>query len=142
MEDDRRVSEIDMRDLNAEFCRIPGDIDYYGELYAKASGKLQKIKIELKREEAKSFLVHKNTGSGSRPGTAPSDKVCEQVALQDRDVIQLQDQYVEASIETEKLKNTMEALKTKRDMLIQLGASERKTREYNPVIRDKESYEL
>lgn len=137
----KNAVSIDRSDLNTEYCKVSGHLDYFGHLYAKANAAYQNVKFDLKREEYKAFLVAKATVEGSRAGSQPSDKLCEAHAYQDADVIKLQEKLIEAQIELDRLKSVVDSIKTKRDMLVQLGAQMRKTMDFEPVVKSGEKIE-
>lgn len=120
--------------LSEEFVRLPGDFAYWAGKYASATEDYLKAKARCEHEYARLYLL---AGQQVNPATSKPYTV---EAL--KSLVEVDDEYqavklaeVEAEVTLTKAKNTLEAIRTKRDMAVQLGAQVRQEMQADPLTR-------
>ena len=119
----RECSKIDDLAISEEFIRLPADFAYWSERYAEKKEAFMLEKHELQRLRAKLVVKHREELSLS------NSRVTESMVTSavDQDPT-WHDQYVsfvKAEVACEKAKLFLETLRTKKDMLVSLGAMQR-----------------
>lgn len=124
--------------LQEEFVRVPADFAYWAEQYKVALEKHLTAKAELERAEARSYLLSSNkvNPATAKPFTVDAIKA---LVTTDPDVVLSRDAAVAAEVDSVRLKNILEAIRTKREMLISLGAQVRSEMEHDPLVRKRAS---
>jgi len=116
----RQCVTIDDQNLHVEFCRVPADFAYWSSQYAGAKDCYMKAKLEREitrarlRMELREMLVQ----SGERVTEARIDSEVD-VNPEWEDV---RTREIEAEIDVVRLHGVLESIRTKREMLISLGA--------------------
>jgi hypothetical protein len=126
---------IEPLQMEAEFTRLPGDFAYWGERYSRASRAFLLAEREEKTVRAKQWLVlrAKMVGEGQKATEAAVDATVEaDPAVQAAYLARL-----EAEAEKDRLRTVLESIRTKREMLVSLGATIRQEMENDPVIRSR-----
>ena len=116
-EEDRHIKT---EDINEEIIRLPSLIYHYGELKSEADYEVELKKAALEEAKATEYIINKQTQGKitvdhlkAIVDTAPS-------------VIKSRNSYLESKRDADRLKNYIESLRAKKDMLIQLSANSRK----------------
>jgi hypothetical protein len=124
--------------LSEEFIRLPGDFAYWAGKYATATEDYLKAKAGCEHEYARLYLLagQKVNPASGKPYTVEALK----------SLVEVEDDYqaahlaeIEAEVTLTKAKNTLEAIRTKRDMAVQLGAQVRQEMQADPLTRDRSS---
>lgn len=125
--------EIDPHVINEEFIRIPRDFAYWGHRYAQAYKAQMIAKMERDRTQARLRILVRQSieDSGKKPTESMVDALVEQEDEWQRSRVA----EIEAEAERERLRCLLEALRTKRESLVSLGAHIRQEKEHDPVIR-------
>jgi hypothetical protein len=132
----RDAVRIEPLALEEEFIRLPADIAYWNERHARALREYLEAKIARERTHGElmcdpKFYEHVEVELGKKPtveqmkGATLSDE--RYIASKVRENI--------ADVERQRLRGCVEALSTKRDMLISLGAHVRLEMMHDPVVR-------
>lgn len=120
--------------LEEEFVRVPSDLAFWNERFARAQRAVLLEKAVLERVEAELSELHR--GMLKAAGKATDAMVEERVH---RDPTYQRQKKAVADAEYEKLRayGVVDAIRTKRDMIISLGAHIRAEMARDPVVRDK-----
>ena len=121
-----QVVSIEPTALDEEFTRLPSDLAYYNQLFANAQRRYMLAKMDVERVEARLTIEVRETlamAAGSSRGPTVDAVKAEVASRKDYQDAHLAE--IDAEIEAGRLKGVLEALRTKRDMLIQLGANVR-----------------
>ncbi len=129
--------------LDEEFKRLPGDLAYWGERYAqalrlhldaKAGAKVTRAKRELEiREKLRSEAP---TDAKGKPERVTEGAVTCSLESDDQ-VIDADTAERIAEVEVQRIKVILDAIRAKRDMIIQLGAQYRAEMERDPSLRTR-----
>lgn len=132
----RDAVSIDPLALNSEFIRLPADIAYWGERYASIFQEYSLLKA--KRETLYSQLyVEIGWKIAERTGKKATVAEVEAEVTGDENYLNAKTAEIIAESEKVRLYNALEALRTKRDMLISLGAQIRLEQQNDPIIRER-----
>lgn len=128
--------KIEPAALQEEFVRLPGDFAYWAEQHALATESFLTAEAGRKHEEARLYLL---AGQKVNPATGKSYTIDGVKALVETDPSFQAAKHVEvqAEVELARAKNVMEALRTKREALISLGATIRQEMQTDPLVRDR-----
>lgn len=136
----RECVQIEPMALEEEFVRIPADLAYWNNRYSDAYRLWLECKIESERVEA-------DISTGIRRELANNPKSRATVAEVEH-LLKVDPAYVdarrrEAAAESEKVRlyGVLDALRSKRDMLISLGAHMRAEMANDPLIRRQRALE-
>jgi len=127
--------QIDSLQLQDEYTRLPADIAYWNERYAKALRAHLRSKIEGDRVEARlqiemrEILLAEGVKVTEALVKARVDLHPEQLASREK--------MVEAEAEKARIMGVLDAVRTKRDMIISLGAHARIEMQGDPVLREQ-----
>jgi hypothetical protein len=121
--------------LEQEYVRLPADFAYWGERYSVAMRTYLQLEEDTKRTTARLWMEtrEKLTAAGKKPTEAMIDAAMRQEEEHQKAHAAL----VGAEAEKERLRVVMEAIRTKREMLVSLGATIRQEKEHDPVIRER-----
>ena len=114
---------LNPNDLESSFLDHAGKYAFYAVVHAHAQGAVDDAKHQL--EMAKATEGSRLRGVKDDKGKAPSEKRIELMLEEQEEVIKARKAYNEAKRQEAILKAVREAFVHRRDMLIQLGASER-----------------
>lgn len=121
--------------LQEEFVRVPADLAYWNARYAEAVRAYQLSKIDLSRtESALRIEVRESLMAG---GAKVTESMIEAAVVGDDRFHDCRLREVEAEVEKIRLYGVIDAVRTKRDMLISIGAQVRAEMESDPSIRER-----
>jgi hypothetical protein len=120
--------------LNEEYVRIPADLAFWNAKYADAQKAFLLAKLRLETGEAKLYIFHRErmtTGKG--PTEAQVDAACKSDPAYEA----MRRETIDAEAGMLAIRGTCEAVRTKREMLVSLGATMRAEMQGDPVIRSQ-----
>lgn len=146
--------DIDPIILEDEFVRLPADLAYWNHQYAQAVKEVQRSKFlreqvgarlhsELREEmmeEARAAAQAVVDGDGKKPklkAKAPTIADIEAAGLIHPDYVEAKEREIEAEGNKARLYGIVDAVRTKRDMLIQMGADRRVEMQGDPILREQ-----
>lgn len=135
-----QVAEVNQADLQGEFAKHPSDVLYWGWNLAAAGGRvsvarMQRDQTVIRAREAAAILVEQEVADGTRHrgrGQAPGGMTVdsfEAIIQGDPDVRLAVAELRAAEDDEARIKSVCDALRSKGEMLISLGAHERKARD-------------
>lgn len=123
--------------LQEEFMRMPADVAYWNERANKALRSYLDAEVARKHTAARLYAEEKaRLILGAAGGKAPTVGDIESAIECHPDLVVARQLEIETEAEKERLRGVMEALRVKRDMIIQLGSMLRIEMERDPVIRE------
>ena len=132
----KQAVQIEPMALEEEFVRLPADIAYWNERHARSLREYLEAKTERERKLGElmcdpKFFEAVEASLGKKP-------TVEQL----KGAVQSDERYIAAKVrengadvERQRLRGCMDALGTKRDMIVQLGAHVRLEMMHDPVVR-------
>ena len=131
---------IDDDDLRSEYVRVSTDLAYWAKKHGEAEYEYLAAKANVKRSEAAAYtdamqILADEYDVGKLP-KKPTEKMVEARAAEDENVDDALDRFARASSWRKEVDGYVEAIKSKRDMLVSLGADLRKEREAEPYLRE------
>jgi hypothetical protein len=130
---------IDRTDLNNEFCRVSADLAYWGERAAQAERSVGEAEIELEVIKAEAYVFQRNLLDSRLAKRASEDMVTNAVASTSK-YRGAKEHLVDCKSVKRRIAGIIESVKTKRDMLVSLGAQLR-SEQYEPQINYRRSSE-
>jgi hypothetical protein len=124
------VGPPDLMMLDHEFARVSSDIAYWGEKYAEAYEEAAMAKLEMEETQARAYLLVKETTT-----TRMSIPEIEALVATDQLVRDARIRNIEADAKKVKMKGRVQAVLSRREMLVSLGAHVRKEMDGDPMIR-------
>jgi hypothetical protein len=121
--------------LQEEFSRVPSDIAYWNEVYAQAYQAWLELKLARERtwaqayQEKQSFLL-----TLGKSGRGPTVGEIEAEVTQSSEYLEVRSKEIAAETEKIRTGGMVDALRSKRDMLISLGAHQRAEMQHDPSI--------
>lgn len=138
IEDIRKLLEINESDLNGEFIRLPATMARWGTITADAAYDVSMAKQAYEKECAKvSEELRAKSAAAAEGNRRPTVDQINAQTTNALTVLMKQDALFEAERKYRRNQGIVEALRTKRDMLVQLGASYRAQMESDPGIRSR-----
>lgn len=140
MEEEQDIRErlrVDPTALTESMERCAGDIAYLGARAARAALAYGRTKIRHKKVRAIVYIDCKNAAVdtyGSAKGGATVDFINAMVEQDDRLLEAAEDELTE-EVRLAVAKSNLDAAKARKDMLVQLGATQRAEMERDPVVR-------
>jgi hypothetical protein len=128
---------IDSLQLEDEFVKLPAKLAYYNALHAQAAKIEGLAKVKLGRLEADLYVNHREQMELDPSVGRVTEKMVESAVERDPTLHEAQATYFEIKRKKGVLSGYCEAIRTKRDMLIQLGAHIRAEMERDPSIRSE-----
>ena len=131
--------EIEPMALQEEFVRLPSDLSYWSSRYADAFGTWKRAELASKQVYARRLLdLREEMKTAGVKAT-----VGEVGAAVEADGQYLQARGLEITAEEEKVRlwGVVEALRAKKDMLVQLGSHARMEMQNDPTIRRQSEIE-
>lgn len=130
-----QCTAIDPADLTKEFVRVPSDLAYWNEQYSQA----YKIWLEAKaaRELIYAQAYEARLADMSHLGKRPTVSEIESSVIQDANYTQAKMEEIATETEKVRLYGVLDSLRSKRDMLISLGAQLRAEMQHDPMIRQQ-----
>jgi len=145
--------DIAPEDLEAEFIRLPADLAYWNHLYAEAVKELQRAKFvreqtfarlhtdlrEKMMDQARAAVVAatQDDSKSKLKAKAPTIADIESAVYRHEGFVQAKEREVNAEGEKARLYGVVDAVRTKRDMLIQMGADRRVEMMGDPILREQ-----
>jgi hypothetical protein len=135
--------------LQEEFMRAPVDLAYWNERFVQALKRFQGAKIGCERINARLHLEMKERLTASAKASvadtdgkkstvkAPTVGDIESAVELDAEYIAARDLVTDTECEKARIWGVVEAIKMKRDMLIQLGSHTRVEMQNDPMLRDE-----
>jgi hypothetical protein len=123
------VVHIDEHDLTSEFVRVPADLAYYGAEQVNAQGAYLRAKCLKDRVRARTNIQVRNKLAAE--GRKFTETAIEALVELDDEVLAADENLIQADVARLHLQATLEALKSKRDMLVSLGAQIRAEMQQN-----------
>lgn len=136
--DEARVVAIDEAAVGYEFYAISAHMGYWGARFADASRAFLLAKARHHAVGAAAGLRIRADGNITMPDGRPvklTEEAIKQAVICDAAVARAELQFIEAEAEKIRLGTLLEALRTKRDMLVSIGANIRAEMDGNPSIR-------
>ncbi len=130
--------------IQEEYVRTPSDIAFWSEQYAMMYREWQLSKFNREQEwgravkRAREALSHDPTPGGTSGRGKPTVDAVEAEALIDTNYVDAKKQEIMLEAEKVRLAGMMDAIRTKRDMLVSLGAHIRSEIEQGMYIKDRE----
>ncbi len=120
--------------LEEEFVRLPGDLSYWNQLYADAYQSWLEAKLGRETMYAKKYMEHKTYLLSTTKGRVTESEV-ESAVLTDDAYINAKTHEIQTESDKIRLYGIMDAIRSKRDMLISIGAQHRAEMQNDPSIR-------
>lgn len=133
MQHDEPNLEIDMENLQQEFCRVAADLAFWSGVASRAEADLERADFALKRVEAEADELYR-TSAKQREEKLTEPQLKGRVARSSA-VRNAQDVYCEAVEARHRARGLALAFKTKCDALVSLGALVRAEWQGSPSIR-------
>ena len=132
--------DIEPMALEQEYQRVPSDLAYWNERYARALKVHLTCKAGEKTYEAYLKIEHREALHAAREGEKSgsgrvTESMVEAAVLTDPRYQKFQDERVNAEVEKVRIAGILDALRAKKDMLVSLGAHVRQEMEGDPVVR-------
>jgi hypothetical protein len=121
--------------LEEEFVRLPTDLAYWNGKYAEASREHLVAKMEMDRLRARLLIEHRE--KLMLTNTKVTESMVESAVEQDETYGAGRLRLIEAEVEKVRLHGALDAIRTKRDMLISLGAHVRAEMAGDPHLREE-----
>lgn len=118
--------------IQEEFVRVSGDLSYWGERYRLALIDLTKTEIEYKQVKARLQRTHRERLLANGKAT---EAMVEGAVEEDPEYAKVYIARGVAEAEKEALRLDVEAIRTKKEALISMGAIVRQELENDPAIR-------
>jgi len=121
--------------IEEEFVRLPADLAYWAERYALAYGVEAKAKSHRTRLHALLSIEYRES-LGQSPGVGRvTEALVEAKVENDVRYIAAVNHHIDADVDLVRLKGVVDAIRTKRDMLISIGAHVRAEMGTDPTLR-------
>jgi hypothetical protein len=130
-----KVFDIDPMDLTPAFCQLPADLAYWGARYADAHRQAAAAKADEKQIHGANWEVARDRVTAIR-GKATLDDIKAAIEQID-DVRRARENTIEAEYEKVRLLGIVDAIRSKRDMLISVGAHVRAEMDHDPSIKSR-----
>jgi hypothetical protein len=126
---------INEHDINAEFVRVSADMAYWVRKAAQTERAFLLAKHKVKDCEATAYLQARELLDNDPAIKRPTEALVEATASKMPAPAKAREELAELAAQREELKGYLEAIKTKRDSLISLGAMLRREMQLDPAIR-------
>lgn len=142
----RECTKLEPTLITEEFVRLPADLAYWNERYAKAYRAWLEAKIDTEQVTAVRSMEIRDRQMAIAKGGRVTISEVEQALHVDLGYQRARHKEVIAESEKVRLYGVLDALRTKREMLVSLGAHIRAEMGNDPLIRaqralDREVYE-
>lgn len=137
----RACVRIEPEAINDEYVRVPSDLSYWSEMHANTYREWQLAKFAREQEWGSAVTRSRamlNSERGVASGRGPTVDQVDAHAINDADYVKAKRDEVYLEAETKRLLGMVDAIRTKRDMLVSLGAHIRAELEHDPLIRERE----
>lgn len=143
----KEAIDVDPEFLSEEFVRIPADLAYYNERYSRALGAYLEAKAERERIAGELSIspkfikdltdkINEYNEEDEKPKRPTVDQL-KAAVLNDPAFIEARLIETRADAERTRLRGCVDALATKRDMVVSLGAHVRLEMQHDPVVRSR-----
>jgi hypothetical protein len=122
--------------IQEEYIRMPSDLSYWSEAHALMYREWQLAKLAREQEWGRAVGRARAQLAGA-PGRGPTVDAVEAYAINDPEFVAAKTNEIQLESERIRLLGMVEALRTKRDMLVSLGAHIRSEMEHDPMIRER-----
>lgn len=123
----RASTQIDELIISEEFIRLPADVSYWNSMYAEAYRQFLIAEFDRKQSWANALsaarVVLADKGLGGARG--PTVDAVEAEAMRDPNFVKAKRWEIQCESDKVRLAGVLEALRTKKDMLISYGANQR-----------------
>lgn len=139
---------IDPLALQEEFVRMPPDLAYWNERYSAAYRDFMIAKFNRDQVYARLYMIKREqlmneaeeiAAAKKGKAKAPTVSDIEGAVLLDEEYTTTKLKEIELEAQKVRFYGVLDALRTKRDMLISTGAHIRKEMDHDPVIRDQQT---
>ena len=123
--------------LQEEFIRLPGDIAHWSGRYAQAVRLFLIAEAARREAEARAWLECKAAGiaSAGEKGKAPTVDDLKAMVATRPEVLACVVEEIETAAEKERVRGIYEAVRTKKDAIVSIGATQRAELDGNPSLR-------
>lgn len=128
-------TRIDDFDLQGEYVRVSADLAYWNSRYADAYKTWRESSLTLEQMTASLSMVIRDQLTSQNKGRVTVAEV-EQWLLATPDYQRLKQSEIDAEYEKVRLNGVVDAIRTKKEMLISLGAHLRAEMGNDPAIRN------
>jgi hypothetical protein len=131
----RKCVRIDPLDIQTEFIRIPGDLAYWNDRYAEALREhlTSKTDLEVLKAQLQPLVRQALLDAG---GKVTEAQVAAAIETHD-EVIEAKHRCITAEVEKNRLFGSLDAIRSKKEMLVSLGAHLRAEMGGDPALRDQ-----
>jgi hypothetical protein len=120
--------------LEEEFVRMSADLAYWNQRYAAAVREHLTSKIAIERTASHLRIIHRERLTAENP-KPPTESMVEAAVNTDEQMDKARAALIDAEVEKVRLAGVLDAVRTKRDMLVSLGAHVRAEMQADPSIR-------
>lgn len=131
--------------IQEEYVRVPSDLAFWSEQHSVLYREWQLAKFEREQEWGRAIERARADLSSNRkgaPGRGPTVASIEAYAIQDPQYVKARNDEIHLESERQRLLGMVDAVRTKRDMLVSLGAHIRAELERDPVIKEKDPLDV
>lgn len=121
--------------LQEEYVRMPADLAYWNARFASAYERFATTKVQLSRLEALKRIEHRERLLADTPKVTES--MVEAAVAGDPSVQEIQDDLIAAEVDKVRMNGVVDAVRTKRDMLVSVGAHVRAEMQHDPMVRNQ-----
>ena len=123
--------------IQEEYVRLPADLAYWNELYARAYHRHLTAKVNEKHLNALLRIEHREQLENSVARVTES--MVDSAVDTDERLQRAHSERIEAEVEKTRLYGILDAIRAKREMLVSLGAHVRAEMEDDPLVRKAHS---
>lgn len=131
----REAVRIDPLQLQDEYVRLPADYAFFSEVYRRKLEAHLLAEAEMKRVYAGQILLAAERIMPN--GKPPTVGQQEALAEESRDYVDVKRAAIFAEADMVEARGVLEAIRTKRDMVIQMGAHVRQEMQHDPAVRER-----
>jgi hypothetical protein len=131
----RKCVRIDPLDLSQEFVQLSGQLAYWNDRYADALREFltAKVDLEVLKGQLQPLVRQALLDAGGKTTEA---QVASVIETHD-EVIDAKHRLVDAEVDKNRLFGSLDAIRSKKEMLISLGAHMRAEMGHDPLLRDQ-----
>ncbi len=135
----RKCVRIDPLDLSNEFVQLSGQLAYWNDRYADALREflISKVDLEVLKGQLQPLVRQALLDAGGKTTEA---QVTSAIETHD-EVIDAKNRLVHAEVEKNRLYGALDAIRSKKEMLISLGAHMRAEMGGDPMLRDQAKHQ-
>lgn len=119
--------------LQEEYVRISSDLAFWNDRYANALAEERRAKLHLEELSAMLYIKYREDRTGR--GEKPTEAMLKADVTTDTQMHSAEVTLLDAEVARERLRGRLEAIRTKREMLVSLGAHVREEMKGDPSIR-------